>query len=178
MLEFAVSALLQPLEREECDKPWIMPGVAPEEATGLHQEAEEPFHPDPLHPGRGLSHPAGVEVEGGADPQHRHVNPALVGRHPALLLRTADAHKQNPCTGFSDRFRMLRILRLGQRTKRRCDPARHADPGETLFQESHKLLHALRRAAVESDRDILKCSLCPLAIAGGRTFRDQESGNR
>src|SRR2546421_2038553 len=94
--------------------------VARQQAPWLLGDAVGPLQAPPLHPGRRLRDPPGVEVERRADRAHdRDLEPVAHPRHPLLLLGHADSDPQHVGTRGVDLLRQLVLLRPGERAEGR-----------------------------------------------------------
>ena len=132
------------LEHEE-QEAGIGSDVAPEQATGIHRDPEEPLEPEALHPSRRPPDAPAVEVEGGTDRKdQRHVQRGLMLGGPELLpwrpkadpehirLRGIDRieDRPNPAPPSSTKWRRVRSGHLQPREARpRLSARRSGTPG-------------------------------------------------
>lgn len=97
-------------------------GIALGQSARLAAQSVEPLHADLLHPGRRTLNDASVIVERSADAEHDGLDLAAVGMHPRLLLRAAQAHKDDVGPGAVDLLNVGLILFLRE----------FAEGGETM----------------------------------------------
>ena len=117
-----------------------------EQPRRVLQQTVQPLQAAFLHPLRGALQPSRVIVKAGAHAEHQAVHPALMGRHPALLLGRAQAHPDEIRLRFIDSLYVPPVFLRGQRPEGRRihprDPDPRIRPLQSLLQRRKRLLRA------------------------------------